>query len=314
MPGYVERALQCFKHPTPARPEHSPHHWNQPKYGAKVQYANATNFAPLLDAPAKKLVQEIIGTFLFYARAIDNTMLKPLGTLSSQQSQPTEMTMNAIVKFLNYAATHPNAELKCTASDMILWIDLDASYLSKSKACSTCAGTFFLSDNPTNPSKAPQPQDPEATPNAQVHVLCSIMCEIVSSAAEAELGGLFHNGKDGCPIRTCLEELGHPQPPKPIKTDNTTANGIANDTIKQKRSKAMDMRFYWIRDRGNQGQYHVYWRKGGLNHADYFTKHHPTQHHQEMQPQVLHEVNTTGHTDNYYEPLDDEETDNDVDE
>jgi hypothetical protein len=112
MPGYVERALQCFKHPTPARPEHSPHHWNQPKYGAKVQYADATDSAPLLDAPAKKLVQEIIGTFLFYARAVDNTMLKPLGTLSTQQSQPTEMTMNAIVKFLNYAATHPNAELK----------------------------------------------------------------------------------------------------------------------------------------------------------------------------------------------------------
>jgi hypothetical protein len=108
--------------------------------------------------------------------------------------------------------------------------------------------------------------------------------------------------------------LGHPQPPTPIKTDNTTANGITNDTIKQKRSKAMDMQFYWICDRVNQGQYHVYWRKGGLNCADYFTKHHPTQHHQEMQPQVLHEVNTTGCTDNYYEPLDDKETDNDVDE
>jgi hypothetical protein len=209
-------------------------------------------------------------------------MLKPLGTLSTQQSQPTETTMNAIIKFLNYAATHPNAELKYTASDMILWIDLDASYLSESKAHSTCAGTFFLSDNPTNPSKAPQPQDPEATPNAPVHVLCSIMREIVSSAAEAKLGRLFHNGKDGCPIHTCLEEFGHPQLPMPIKTDNTAANGIANDTIKQKQSKAMDMQFYWIRDRVNQGQYHVYWRKGGLNRANYFTKHHPTRHDQEM--------------------------------
>jgi hypothetical protein len=67
------------------------------------------------------------------------------------------------------------------------------------------------------------------------------MREIVSSVAEAKLGGLFHNGKDGCPIHTCLEELGHPQLPMPIKTDNTTANGITNDTIKQKWSKAMDM-------------------------------------------------------------------------
>jgi hypothetical protein len=55
-------------------------------------------------------------------------------------------------------------------------------------------------------------------------------------------GGFFDNGKDACPIQMCLEEFGHPQPPTPLKTDNTTAEGIANDTVKQKRSKAMDMR------------------------------------------------------------------------
>jgi len=108
------------------------------------------------------------------------------------------------------------------------------------------------------------------------------MREIVSSASEAELGGLFHNGKDSCGIRTCLEELGHTQLPTPLKTDNTTADGIANDTIKQKCSKAIDMRFYWVCDRVRQGQFHVYWRKGGVNWGDYFTKHHPASHHQQM--------------------------------
>jgi hypothetical protein len=44
----------------------------------------------------------------------------------------------------------------------------------------------------------------------------------------------------------CLEEFGHPQPPTPLKTDNTTAEGIANDTVKQKHSKAMDMRYNWM--------------------------------------------------------------------
>jgi hypothetical protein len=102
----------------------------------------------VLSAADKKLVQEIIGTFLFYARAINVTMLKALGTLSTQQLQPTEATMSAIVKFLNYAATHPDAELEYIASDMALWIDLDASYLCESQACSTCAGTFSLSDMP----------------------------------------------------------------------------------------------------------------------------------------------------------------------
>ena len=57
-----------------------------------------------------------------------------------------------------------------------------------------------------------------------------------------------------------------------MKTDNTTAEGLANDTVKQKRSKAIDMQFYWIRDQVCQGQqYHVYWRKAEFNRADYFT-------------------------------------------
>jgi hypothetical protein len=52
------------------------------------------------------------------------------------------------------------------------------------------------------------------------------MREVVSSAAEAELAALFHNGKEACPIRISLEELGHPQPPTPIQTDNSTAAGM----------------------------------------------------------------------------------------
>ena len=67
-----------------------------------------------------------------------------------------------------------------------------------------------------------------------------------------------------------------------MKTDNTTAEGLANNTVKQKRSKAIDMLFYWIRDRVRQGQYHVHWRKAEFNRADYFTKHHSPKHHVSM--------------------------------
>jgi hypothetical protein len=34
MPGYVERALQRFEHPAPRQPEHTPHEWTDPNYGA----------------------------------------------------------------------------------------------------------------------------------------------------------------------------------------------------------------------------------------------------------------------------------------
>jgi hypothetical protein len=89
-----------------------------------------------------------------------------------------------------------------------------------------------------------------------------------------------------------LIELGFPQDATPIQTDNNTASGIANDTVKQRRSKAMDMRFYWIRDRVRQDQFLIYWSKGSDNLADYFTKHHPVSHHRAMRPVYLHEANS----------------------
>jgi hypothetical protein len=70
-------------------------------------------------------------------------------------------------------------------------------------------------------------------------------------------------------------------------TDNECARGIANDTVKQKRSKAIDMRFYWIRDRVAQNQFKICWQKGSDNLADYYTKHHPPAHHQRMRSRYL---------------------------
>jgi hypothetical protein len=56
--------------------------------------------------------------------------------------------------------------------------------------------------------------------------------------------------------------------PTPMETDSTTATGYSNGAIKQKRTKAMDMRFYWIKDRVKQGKFNVYWNPGYLNLAD----------------------------------------------
>jgi hypothetical protein len=133
------------------------------------------------------------------------------------------------------------------------------------------------------------------------------MREVMSSAAEAELGSLFLNAKNACPIRVTLDELGHPQPPTPMQTDNTTAIGIANDTVKQRRSKAIDMRFYWIRNRVRQGQFHIYWRPGRHNKADYFTKHHPAHHHRAVRSSYLYDP-VASRSRNYFECLQDQES------
>ena len=96
----------------------------------------------------------------------------------------------------------------------------------------------------------------------------------MGSAAEAEVGGLYMNAQELSPMRTTLEELGHPQPPTPLRTDNSTADGIMNRTIKQKQSKAMDKRFYWLQDRVEQGEFRVFWAPGKDKLANYYTKYH----------------------------------------
>ena len=70
----------------------------------------------------------------------------------------------------------------------------------------------------------------------------------MESAAEAEIGAAYINGQESVPIRTLLCELEHPHPATPIQVDNSTADSFDNNTTKQKLSKAIDMRFYWIHD------------------------------------------------------------------
>jgi hypothetical protein len=110
----------------------------------------------------------------------------------------------------------------------------------------------------------------------------------MSAAAEAEIESVFINAKEGAVLRTTLEELGHPQPPTPLETDNTTATGYSNSTIKQKCTKAMDMRFCWIKDRVKQGQFNVSWGPGYQNLENYFTKHPSPVHHKRMREIYTH--------------------------
>ncbi len=110
------------------------------------------------------------------------------------------------------------------------------------------------------------------------------------SAAEAELGALYLNAKETVYLQQILFKMGHPQPKTLIQTDNTTAERVINNKIKPKRTKAMDMRFHWLRDQETQGQFKIYWRPEGTNLVDYFTKHHPPAHHVNIRAEFLTRV------------------------
>jgi hypothetical protein len=90
------------------------------------------------------LRQTNMRSVLYYARAVDPTVLMPLNDIATEQTKATEKTQAATNQMLDYLATHPDATIRYHASDMILNIHTDASYLSFSNARSRLGGLFFL--------------------------------------------------------------------------------------------------------------------------------------------------------------------------
>eukprot|EP00957_Ditylum_brightwellii_P069429 5271501-Ditylum_brightwellii.AAC.1 len=160
---------------------------------------------------------------LYYGRAIDITLLAVLNTLGSAQSKGGEELLKATHQLLDYCSTHPDVKISL-----------------KHKVGQE--GIFFGHKGEKGMTKH----------NCAVLPIVQIIKNFMSSATEAELGATFINAKEALYLKTILEEIGYPQPSIKIHMDNSTANEIVNGTIKQKYSKAVDMRFHWLKDRVNQ--------------------------------------------------------------
>jgi hypothetical protein len=76
----------------------------------------------------------IIGSILYYAQAVDITVLMALSYIAIKQSKGTINTMQKAKQLLDYLATYPDATICFRASNMIMNIHSDASYSSKSDA------------------------------------------------------------------------------------------------------------------------------------------------------------------------------------
>jgi hypothetical protein len=181
------------------------------------------------------------------------------------------------LKLLDYIATTEEAVLTYNASKMILAAHSNACYLSEPKARSRAGGHFFLSTNAKIPPN-----------NCAILNMAHIIEHVMSSATEAELRALYIMAQEAVYIRIILEEMGHKQPPTPIQTtDNAMADAVINGKVQPKRTKAMDMRFHWLRNRECQQQFKFFWRPGKLNYADYWTKHHSATHHINIRKEFL---------------------------
>jgi hypothetical protein len=162
--------------------------------------------APLSDNKAKRFIQQVCGKFLFLGRAVDSTLLCPISTIASQSSKPTEVTMRQTLQLLNYLATQEDAILFYHASNMVLAVRCNASYLSKPKAQSQVGGHFFLSCVTTVPPN-----------NGKILNITHIIKNVMPSATKAEFAGLYIMARKVVYIRITLEEPGHMQPPHHCK-------------------------------------------------------------------------------------------------
>ena len=267
IPGYVKKAMQRFQR-LGLKGADSPIIYVPPNYSKHQQEAPLDEpSTPLTPAEIKEL-QEIVGVFLFYARAVDPTMLTAINKIASRQAKPTSLIKKEVERFLQYANKWPDATMRIHASNMKLVCHSDGSYLSESEARSRAGGILFLGDCADNEA-----------PNAPICFLSVIIKTVVTSATATEYAAAFIVGQAAISIINTLTDLGYPQNETEIFCDNLCAVGIANNTFNLKRTKTIDMRYHWIRDQVKLRVFRITWKAGKFNLADFFTKAHPVKHH-----------------------------------
>ena len=90
MKNYINKTLKKLLHPKPLHAQHAPHTWSTPMYGQTRQFATPPDTTKSLDKYGTKYVQQVVGSFLYYARAIDKTIITALNEIAAKQAQPTQ--------------------------------------------------------------------------------------------------------------------------------------------------------------------------------------------------------------------------------
>ena len=185
----------------------------------------------------------------------------------------TEATNEAVNQTLDCLATYPDDGIMYCASDTILVAHSDDGFHNESKGRSRAGDHIFLSED-----------DPIPRWNGPVLSITQVIKFVMTSAAEAKLGALYITAQKMVPTRQTLIEMGWPQPPTPTQTDNTTAEGVVNNTFFAKQLKSTDLRLHWLHCREAQNKFRVYWDKGPNNWGDYHTKKHLPVYHESKSP------------------------------
>ena len=143
MPGYIIKQLQKYRQASPPKQKYCPYKPQPRPYGSKAQRPLPRNTSPRLSKDDIKHIQRVIRSILYYALAVDLTVLMALSTIASKQSKVMKNTMLKTKQLLDYLATNPNTTVHIHTSDMILNIHSNALYLLEANAHSRACGHFF---------------------------------------------------------------------------------------------------------------------------------------------------------------------------
>ena len=123
--------------------------------------------------------------------------------IASKETIATQDTMRKVIHLLDCLATQLDTVIMFRASNKILNVHSDASYLSEKKTKSRMS-VYFL-------GMCAQ-EEQRFFINGSIHVFCRILRPVVCSAAETELTALFLNMKEAKILQLTLEEIGQKQP------------------------------------------------------------------------------------------------------
>ena len=92
MPGYIDKLRARYNHDTPEIPQHSPYQAARVIFGAAAQEVIPDDTTAKIDKTCVKATQQVAQVVLYYARAVDLTVLTALNSIASEQTSATEKT------------------------------------------------------------------------------------------------------------------------------------------------------------------------------------------------------------------------------
>jgi hypothetical protein len=216
---------------------------------------------PPVPVPEKKeFVQQFTGTFGHQGRTTRPDIVHAVNDIAKTQAAPTTETLSDVDHLANYLARHPKAYVEYKATDMILRCHYDSSLKPNARHK---AGYIIYHAN--------KDDSPETVRNI-TEVGSKTPPDRVGSIAEGEYHAQFLVGQKAYHHGVVCEAMGYPQPVIAFYGDNTTAIGIANDTVKMKQSKAIDKSYHWFRHKLRKGEYSSHYISSPLNRSNYLTK------------------------------------------